>query len=377
MKKGISMGALARKLADERNRKVDYIVNTADIKYDDGHLLFNTERSQHELSLSDLVHGQLAGWADIPTKYYRRMLAEQHELLATNLNTWFGAKSASRLLRTMMPETAEPPKARNFVGSDYSNVTDMRPKVIGSARAFLSDRYRRIDNWDVANAVLPVLQGVDGTEIVSCDLTDTRMYIKARFPHVAGEVKVGDVVESGVVISNSEVGMGAVVVQPFVYRLVCTNGMVVNTATRRNHIGARAETKGENYEFYSDRTLELDDQAILAKVADTVRASADEQYFREHTLPQLQAAADTAEVVKPVKAVQVLAQRVGLREEEGNTVLEHLLRDGDLTKWGMANAVTRTAEDIASYDRATELEALGHKVITMNATEWRQVTEAA
>jgi hypothetical protein len=270
------------------------------------------------------------------------------------------------MIRTMMPEI----KARAFEGSDYSNVAEMRPVQKSIGRAFLSNRYRRIDNWDVANAILPVLQGVEGCVIASCELTEERMYIKARFTKTTGEVKVGDTVESGVVISNSEVGMGAVVVQPFIYRLVCTNGMVVNAATRRNHIGAAAKVTGENYEFYSDKTIELDDAAVLAKVADSVRAAADETLFTEHTLPMLQDAVDTPRVAKPVKAVQVLAQKIGLREEEGDTVLEHLLRDGDLSKWGMANAVTRTAEDMPSYDRATDLEALGHKVITMDTREW-------
>ena len=43
----------------------------------------------------------------------------------------------------------------------------------------------------------------------------------------------------------------------------------------------------------------------------------------------------------------------------------------------MANAVTRTAEDMPSYDRATDLESLGHKVITMNAAEWAHIVKAA
>lgn len=37
------------------------------------------------------------------------------------------------------------------------------------------------------------------------------------------EVRKGDIVQAGVMISNSEVGLGAVSIQPLVYRLVCTN----------------------------------------------------------------------------------------------------------------------------------------------------------
>jgi hypothetical protein len=37
----------------------------------------------------------------------------------------------------------------------------------------------------------------------------------------------------------------------------------------------------------------------------------------------------------------------------------------------VANAVTRTAEDAADYDRATELEAAGGRVIELPAADWR------
>lgn len=373
MKLGISVGELAQKLASERQRKVDYLVNTKKMQFDNDRILFTSDNVQHAVELCERAHTQLAAWADIPARYYRKMRVNEPELLAENVNTWFQNNSADRMIRTLMPEV----KARAFEGGDYSNVQQIIPTNKSIGRAFLSNRYRRIDNWDVANAVLPVLQGIDGCLIASCELTEQRMYIKARFTKTTGDVQVGDTVESGVVISNSEVGMGAVVVQPFIHRLVCTNGMVVNAATRRNHIGAAAKVTGENYEFYSDKTIELDDAAVLAKVADSVRAAADETLFMEHTLPMLQAAVGTPRVAKPVKAVQVLAQKLGLREEEGDTVLEHLLRDGDLSQWGMANAVTRTAEDMPTYDRATELESLGHKVITMDGREWGSIVKAA
>ena len=47
-----------------------------------------------------------------------------------------------------------------------------------------------------------------------------------------GEPGTGDIVQAGVVISNSETGLGAVCIQPLIYRLVCSNGMVVNDAKK-------------------------------------------------------------------------------------------------------------------------------------------------
>jgi hypothetical protein len=79
------------------------------------------------------------------------MQAEAPELLARNVNHWFAAKPAQRMVRTLD----------------------------GGARAFLSSRYARIDNLEVAETVLPVLgQMADrhgGMEIVSTEVTEHRL----------------------------------------------------------------------------------------------------------------------------------------------------------------------------------------------------------
>lgn len=107
------------------------------------------------------------------------------------------------------------------------------------------------------------------------------MYIKAVNPRLQEDVTPGDTVQAGVVISNSEVGLGSVNIQPLIYRLVCSNGMVVNdAATKRNHIG-RATDAEENFQLYSEKTLAADDQAFLMKVQDTVRAAAEEARFSQ------------------------------------------------------------------------------------------------
>lgn len=46
----------------------------------------------------------------------------------------------------------------------------------------------------------------------------------------------------------------------------------------------------------------------------------------------------------------------------------HLVQGGDLSKWGLSNAVTRTAEDAADYDRCTELERIGWNVVDLPAS---------
>lgn len=39
--------------------------------------------------------------------------------------------------------------------------------------------------------------------------------------------------------------------------------------------------------------------------------------------------------------------------------MRHLINDGDLSHYGLTNAITRAAQDATSYDRAVELEEVG------------------
>ena len=45
--------------------------------------------------------------------------------------------------------------------------------------------------------------------------------------------------------------------------------------------------------------------------------------------------------------------------------------------YGLVNAVTHYSQALDDYDRATEFEALGGKLIELPAQEWRQLAEAA
>ena len=51
-------------------------------------------------------------------------------------------------------------------------------------RAYLSNRYRRIDNIDIAGVTLPILGGLPDIRFESCQITESRMYIKAVNPRL-------------------------------------------------------------------------------------------------------------------------------------------------------------------------------------------------
>ena len=58
------------------------------------------------------------------------------------------------------------------------------------ARAFLSDRYRPLDNFDLATAVLPRIADA-GCKVRSAQLTENRFYIQATTDRIQSDVQDG------------------------------------------------------------------------------------------------------------------------------------------------------------------------------------------
>jgi hypothetical protein len=212
--------------------------------------------------------------------------------------------------------------------------------------------------------------------IASAEITDSKLYLKVVNKRLELEVKKGDVVQAGFVISNSEIGNGAVRVEPLIYRLVCLNGMIAQDySQKRYHVGRTAASEKDAYELFADDTLKADDEAFLLKVRDTVRAAVDITQFTK-IVDRMRDATEQRIEGNPVKAVEVTSKTFGLSQGENSSILTHLIQGGDLTAYGMLNAITRTAQDVESYDRATELETVGSKVLSLSQSTWKEIAFA-
>ena len=344
---------LALELNRQMNAKKDYLVDTRSMHFDVGESgeqlsLDNGAGTTHILGVNEIAHNQIGAALGIPSKYYDKMRAENPALLSENINSWFNVDPKRRMVRTLD----------------------------GTARAFLSDKYRRIDNWDVAQAVLPIIAemaSADGANIESCEVTDQRMYLKIVNPRLTTEVTPGDIVQSGMLITNSEVGMGSLTVQPLVYRLVCKNGMVVNDAKMRKYHVGRGNEAGDDFSLYTDETLQADDRALMMKVQDVVRAVIDQTRFDKVVNMMREAKGARILTTDIPKMVELAGSEFGYTKKEGAGILDHLIRGGDLSLYGLANAVTRSAQDVDSYDRSTAMEAIGYDILGMTRSMWNRL----
>lgn len=366
MKQSMNLSELARELRCQALQKKDYIVDTRSLEIRSQRLpaiscnhgkVVSTLRMQPsanipramEYSLSENAHRQIAARLNIPWAYYSAMYDQSPELLDRNVNHWLQSKPEKRMIRTLDR----------------------------SVRAFLSDRYRRLDNYDLAESVLPILAKMRNTEVISCDLSPEKMYIKVINKDLQREVLPGDVVQCGIVISNSEVGLGSLRVEPLVFRLVCTNGLIARDfSQRRYHVGRAAQNDVDVYELYSDETLQADDKAFFLKVQDTVRAAVDKSRF-DVIVNRLQDTTSAKLQGNPVAAVELLGNKMYMSSDEQGGVLRHLIEGGNLSAYGVINAVTHYSHEVVSYERATDFERMGGQLLALGRAEWNDILTAA
>ena len=167
--------------------KADYLVSTANLHMETCdsiptlRLLDESGTDRVEpLDILPTAHRQMSTYLNIPWKYYDRMCQENIGLLAQNVNTWLQKGPEQRMIRT----------------------------IDGRARAFLSNRYRRIDNIDIAQITLPIIEAMPDAIYESCNLSDDYMYIKVVNPRLTAEVVPDDIVQAGVVkLASSSMGI--------------------------------------------------------------------------------------------------------------------------------------------------------------------------
>ena len=144
---------------------------------------------------------------------------------------------------------------------------------------------------------------------------------------------------------------------------------------RKYHVGRVNTSEEKTYELFTDETLQADDKAFWLKTRDIVRAAATPNTFGK--IVTVLQRSTREQIEQPVKAVEELSNQLSFNQTETDAILKHFIRDSDFSRWGLANAVTRTAEDSESYDRASELEEAGWKTLTLGTHDWQQVAQAA
>tara|TARA_R100001163_G_C5030588_1_gene170919 strand:+ start:99 stop:1142 length:1044 start_codon:yes stop_codon:yes gene_type:complete len=340
MKKGQDAREMLTRINDDVKNKRDYIIDAKGINVETNNYTYPSITVDHlqdkKFILTDHSMSQLCNKLEIGTQYLKKCLPVSQELVAHNLNFWVkNSKEKELMLRTY----------------------DMEP--INEARAICSNRYKRIDNDVVANHSLNKLMDL-GLDIKYVNYDRDTLNITAVNPKIEGEVQEGDVVQSGVTITNSEIGNGSLIIQPFIYRLVCTNGMVAPRYLNRfysKHVGKAVID------------VTQDDQYIT--VIDKMQKQIDLISSNEVWQESFQGLVKSTKESVTSHQIDQIVKRHGVSDDERVQIFTRLNHYyGDVfttTKYDFANAVTNMGNDEDKSDaRARFFQELGGLIVFSN-----------
>jgi len=280
-------------------------------------------------SITKPCHTQIAEKLEIPLKYYHKMEESAPDLLVSNVNTWL-----------------------------RKNEKDVFIRGLGdSVRAFLSDRYRVIDHLDVLLCALNELQAHDA-EIEDCYLSEIEMNIKVKSQKLKDFVRhKDDLIMGGIFITNSETGHKALRVEPRMFRVKCSNGMIVEElVTREIHIG--------NGDEISDEIVYL-----------SLRRSIRELFNRFGEIVLLLRESTEAKIRNPQKVIQNVVDQYKLSEAQKANILMAFGAEPEYDQYGIANAVTQAAQKEETWEKSVELEKLGGKLVALPMEEFKALDE--
>lgn len=338
-----SIVEFAQEIQRREDAKKDYVAHTTKLSAHEigSDVLLDVQNGEnHIYPVSHHAQRQMSARVGIPANYYDKM-ADVPGLRSHNLNAWFNAKPENRMVRTLD----------------------------GNVRAFLSDKFRPFDNYMVVNSFLPVISEMD-IKVQTQALTEKRMYLQLMFPDLQAKV-VGDVHAAGLIITNSEVGAGAVDIKQMIWNLTCTNGQIHGSLFRRHHVGRRIGESEEEYSIYQDDTIAADVKAFELKLRDTIKHALSEESFLERVYKYRQAGDDKIAVFDVPKVVEVVTKQApDLNDTDGKIILQNIQDTGNYSRYGIAAGITYLAQQIQDRDRSYELEKQGAKIIDMDSEEF-------
>lgn len=332
---------LVSTLETQHRQKADYVVGYDNIIMHEGKLIFPSEVDSY--TPNAVCHEGLAEKLEIPGQYYNRMKAQRPELLDLTVGHWLKHSAGKKaLIRTY--ETLE------------GNV----------ARAFLSNSYRAIDNYDVLFAALDAIKktGVE-VEITDAQVTERKLYMTVICRQVevdatsllqgyldrGDRAHVGNGVISGLIISNSEVGDGQFQIRPRAVVLKCNNGLIApDDSFSRIHLGARLEAGAV---VWSEATKNKNYELIMSQVTGAVTTFLSKEYLGRMLENVYKGQAQTLN--RPVDTIQNVCKYLRYTQEQRESILNYFLHDGELSGAGITHAITRHAQ-AEGADKRYEME---------------------
>ena len=367
-------------ITEQNKMKQDYIAPTNQLQFrtlqNEGEATYSQivmEANQGEptkiLNVNQHCFDQIAQKAEIATPTARRLQQNYPREMDNLINAIWQKENSKRMVRT-------------FENSNHTNSFNYDNHT-GTARAFLSDKFKTFDNSDLLESALPTLGESDACwKIVNFANTDKKLYIRLKSEVIQSDAGVGDLMAHGIGISNSETGSGSVAVFGINWTLACLNGMQTENVTRKAHITSARD--GDTWNVLTDETKQADNHSLKLQLRDIVSSYASRDAFDENIEKMRRAKEDTVDVPMN-ESVENLGKVLTLSKKETSNVLEGLLQtigqsgyeqNQKINRATLVNACTAVG-NTADPDNVDFWQRLGGKVLNLGKTDWNRVAMAS
>jgi hypothetical protein len=193
-------------------------------------------------------------------------------------------------------------------------------------RAFLSADYVAYNNTQIAETAEALLRN-GALSVKAFVLEETHMFLKIISEEI-WDVEHG--LKAGIMIGNSEVGMGSVSVEPFVFRKPCTNDLIVSQEKSFRH----AHIHLTPYELTS-RMAEAVSEGF--RVASSIL----DVFLKSREDP----------IDDPLETIRKIAEARQFSQKLTDEVVSSYLIEPEANRFGLINAFTNAAQKLGPLQR--------------------------
>lgn len=303
----------------------DYNVSKVTLKnvmFNNGELTF-VDDSTSEIErypMSRYALSQLGGKIGVPANYLQSCLdTGRLDLASDNVNSWL---------------------------DDYGKDLFIR-EYNGHIRGILSSKYSVCDTPDILD-VLQNTVDLNTYKVKGSFLNEERLHLR-----LVGKEMLpidGEDLFPGLFIDSSDVGRNILTVQFSIYKLVCTNGLVISkcggTLFQQKHIGIKSE------DFYEGLVASLKNVDLLCESACELVNSTRQKSLEFYKYTQEDFDAFLAQIKGTTK----------LSNEGAEKVIDLMKTKYGDSKWGYINSLTEVAQDY-TLERRLEIEKIAGNLL--------------
>lgn len=285
----------------------------------------------------DPVAGKLVPLADIPpnVKDAREWRLSPHALTQMLGRLKFPKDFYDRLPSGLQYNTV------NWLTQNggYTKSLLMRAQDDGVLRAIMSADYERFDHAELLELLRPFVTNDAVIRWKARD--DMSLHLSFTYPSSETEIKVGRVAETGLHVSNSEVGVRSVTIAAYVYQYWCSNGAISRSGG----------------DFY--RLRHTGDGDLMRSA---VQSAMTQVYLSGKGVVERMKKAVGITVKDPPKKIQEIGKEAGLTKAELLKSLEAFAKDPGESMFDVSNAFSRAAQEMPQ-ERSYELQRLSVDVL--------------